>query len=119
MMNISIQGIKMSLTEAIKDAVYRKLESLEKFIQHPAHVSVELGKPSAHHKAGPDVFLTEITIDTNGQTYFVKSTHSDLYAALDLATSEMSEVIKQGKGKRQTLVRKGRMMIKNLIRKNL
>lgn len=117
MMNISIKGLRMPLTEAITQAVHRELQALDKLIHTKAFVHVELGKPSAHHKSGDDVFMTEITIDMKGQTYFVQVNHSDLYQAINKAVYDMSEIIKQEKGKRQTLLRKGRMMIKDLLKK--
>ncbi len=117
-MNISIKGVRMPLTEAIKDYATKKLEPLEKLMPHDAYVHVELGKPSAHHKAGPDVFLAEIALDTNGQTYFARVTESDLYAGIDRVTAEITETVKQGKGRRQTLMRRGRMMLKQLIQKD-
>ena len=116
MMNISIKGIRISLTDAITEAVYAKLATLDKLIPTQAFVQVELGKPSAHHKTGEDVFLAEITIDMKGHTYFVEVHHSDMYLALDRATYDIGEMIKQEKGKRQTLLRKGRMLVKQLLK---
>lgn len=116
MMNISIKGIRMSLTDAITDAVHNQLKTLEKLIPTRSFVHVELGKPSAHHKSGEDVFQAEITLDTKGQTYFVQIAHSDLYQALDRAVYDIGEMIKQEKGKKQTLLRKGRMLVKQLMK---
>ncbi len=91
MMNISIKGLRIPLTEAIKEYVSKKLEPLEKIMTHNAYVHVELGKPSAHHKTGPDAFMAEITIDTNGHVYFARARESDLYAAIDAVTAEIIE----------------------------
>lgn len=118
MMNISIKGLRIPLTEAIKEYVSKKLEPLEKIMTHNAYVHVELGKPSAHHKTGPDAFMAEITIDTNGHVYFARARESDLYAAIDAVTAEIIETVKQGKGKRHTLLRRGRMMLKQFIQKD-
>ncbi len=107
----------MELTEAIENYVDEKLLALEKFIHPNAHIAVEVGKPSKHHKKGDDVFQAEITVDSNGQTYFIQILDGELYSAIDRARDEMIELIKQGKGKRQTLLKKGRMMLKDLQRK--
>lgn len=116
-MNISIKGLRISLTEAITEAVHTKLSALDKLIHTKAFVHVELGKPSSHHKSGDDVFMAEITIDMKGQTYFVQVANADMYQALDRAVYDIGEMIKQEKGKRQTLLRKGRMLVKQLIKK--
>lgn len=117
MLHIQMKGLHMELTEAIENYVYDKLAVLEKFIHTNAHIAVEVGRPSKHHKKGENVFQAEITVDSNGQTYFIQITDSELYAAIDRARDEMLELIKQGKGKKQTLLKKGRMMLKELARK--
>lgn len=117
MMNINIKGLRISLTEAITEAVYTKLRTLNKLIQTKAFVHVELGKPSARHRSGDDLFMAEITVDMGGQTYFTQIMDIDMYQALDKAVYGISEMIKQGKGKRQTLLRKGHIIIKQLIKK--
>lgn len=117
MMNITLKGLHMPLTDALKQYSHDKLQSLEKFIHENAYVHLEIGKPSKHHKGGPDAFHAEITVDSNGHNYFVQVLESDLYVAIDRATSEMLEMIKQGRGKRHTLIRKGRVALKELLRK--
>ena len=117
MLNISIKGRRMPLTEAIAEAVHKKSASLEKLINTNAFVYIELGKPSAHHKGGADVFVTEVTVDVKGHTYYVHSAAEDLYLSLERAIADVGEMIKQGRGKRHTLVRRGRIAIKELLKK--
>lgn len=109
----------MPLTHAIKEYVESKVLTLEKVIHRSAFIHVEIGKPSAHHKSGEDVFHAELTIDTNGHTYFARVMHADLYQALDQVISIIGEMIKQDKGKKQTMLRKGRIAIKKLLKKGL
>lgn len=118
MMNISIKGIRMPLTEAIKEYTFKKLEPLAKIAPSASYVRVELGKPSAHHRGGPDAFLAEISVDAAGRTHFARVLESDLYAGIDRVAAEIVESVKQGKGKRQTLLRRGRNMLKQFIRKD-
>lgn len=119
MKNIVIKGIHMELTEAISQYVRGKVSILDKFVNEYAHVVVEVGRPSNHHKTGDDIYLAEITVDTDGQTYFVEVSDGDLYFSIDRACNEMLEIIKQGKGKRHTLLRKGQLMLKQLRRKGM
>ncbi len=117
MMNINIKGLRIELTDAIKDAVYTRVAPFEKFIKDEAYLYVQIGKRSAHHKAGEDEFVAEMTLDTHGHMYFIEITDADLYTAIENASQEIINKIKQGKGKRHTLVKKGRMMLKQLTRK--
>lgn len=117
MIHITIKGIHIELTDALKNYVQNKIGSLEKVLSKPTQAHVEIGKPSKRHKSGDDIFKAEVSLDTDGQTYFVEVTDADLYAAIDRAQNEMMELVKQGKGKKQTLLRKGRMMVKQLMKK--
>ncbi len=119
MMNITLKGLRMPLTDALTQYSNEKLGSLEKFIHEDAYVHLEIGKPSSHHKGGTDVFHAEINLDSNGHHYFVQVKESDLYVAIDRVVSEMLEMIKQGRGKRHTLLRKGRIAIKDIMRKGM
>lgn len=116
MQNINIKGIHIELTDALKQYVYSKLGSLEKFIPVNAHVRVEIGRPSAHHKSGDDIYMTEIEIDWNGQVYYIKTNDADQYAAIDRARDEIIEMIKSGKGKQQALWKRGRSVVKDMMK---
>lgn len=116
MLNITIKGLHIPLTEAITDAVHNQVRALEKNVHTSALVNVELGKSSRHHKSGDDLFVTEITLDVSGRTYFYTVAAADLYISLDQCVERIADMIKQGKGKRQTVMRKGRMLVKKLLR---
>lgn len=117
MNHIHLKTLNIELTDAIRDYVHEKLGSLEKIIHQNAYIAVEIGRPSHHHKKGEDVYMAEISIDSHGQTYFIQVTDADLYAAIDKARNEINELVKQGKGKKQTLLRKGRVAIKQLMKR--
>ena len=106
----------MELTDALESYVQDKMSHLKKFLPHDAHVSVEIGRPSIHHKTGTDVYQAEIEASTAKQTFFITITDADLYAAIDRARDEIVELIKQGKSKKTTMIRRGGMMMKDLMK---
>jgi ribosome hibernation promoting factor len=116
MKNLSIKGLHMELTDALESYVQDKMSSLKKFLPHDAHVMVEIGRPSIHHKTGTDIYQAEIEASTAKQTFFISITDADLYAAIDRARDEIVELIKQGKSKKTTMVRRGGMMMKDLMK---
>ena len=116
MNNMTLKGLRMELTDSIKNYTTDKLSHLEKFIPTGAHIAVEIGRPSSHHKSGPDVYQASIEIDSAGQTYYICITDADLYASIDRARDEIAEMIKQGRGKKQALWKQGRAMIKSAMR---
>ena len=116
MQNINIKGLHIEVTDALRQYVNAKLASLSKFIPHTAHVRVEIGRPSAHHKSGTDIYMAEIETDWAGQTYYISVTEADQYAAIDRARDEIVEMIKSGKGKKQALWKRGRTIMKDAMK---
>lgn len=116
MQNINIKGLHIEVTDALRQYVNSKLASLSKFIPHTAHVRVEIGRPSAHHKSGSDIYMAEIETDWNGQTYYIQVADADQYAAIDRARDEITEMIKAGRGKKQALWKRGQSMMKDAMK---
>lgn len=122
-MKINIKATNIELTPAISDYVTKKISMLEKYLpaqtgfeMNPdAVVKVEVGKTTQHHKSG-DVFRAEVHITGAGLDIYAASEQSDLYAAIDLVKDEIIHNALQGKGKKETLTRKGARMIKDMMR---
>ncbi|HRH31886.1 MAG TPA: ribosome-associated translation inhibitor RaiA [bacterium] len=85
-----IKGTNMELTEAIKQYVERKLESLVSICEKysPCDVVAEVGKTSPHHQKG-DVFYAELNMTIPGAVLRATSTKDDLYAAIDDVKDEL------------------------------
>ncbi len=116
-MRINEKGTNMQITLEIKDYLYKKLEHLEKFINPAEDVlcEVELGKVSQHHNKG-DVFMTEINLHIAGKNLRAVSEMDDLYASIDVAKDEMVRSLQSNKDKKVSLIRRGGVRLKNLIK---
>ena len=106
----------MPLTDELKKRVADGLAPLEKFLPDTARVYAEIGKTSNHHRSGDGVYQASVTLDTKGQMHFAKVAGSDAYKATDQACLDIVESVKQNRGRKQTLVRRGRMIIKRLTK---
>lgn len=97
-----IQGTNIELTEAIRNYVTEKVESIERFTKRfdPCDVAVEVGKTSEHHNKG-DVFFAEMNITVPGDVVRAHAERDDLYAAIDEAKDDV---------KRQLVDRKEKMV---------
>ncbi|MEI6842932.1 MAG: ribosome-associated translation inhibitor RaiA [bacterium] len=118
-MNIKIRTANFDLTPAIEDYIYKKLPSLEKFLNKDGNVlcEVEIGKTTSHHKSG-DIFKAEVNItESHGNQFYALAEESDLYAAIDVVRDEMERIIVAKKKKANTLFRRGASKIKNIIKK--
>jgi putative sigma-54 modulation protein len=117
-MKIKEQGKNMEITDKIKDYLYKKLEHLDKFLnQNDESIlcEVELGKTTRHHQTG-NIFRTEINLHIAGKNLRAVSEMDDLFASIDLAKDEMARQLEENKDKRISLLRRGGVKIKNLIK---
>ncbi len=110
-MNIIINGSHLSITDAIRDYVTKKLQALDTFVDDSSKVVADLGKTTNHHKSG-DIFRAEIHVHTHGQMLRVAKEAEDLYSAIDIAQGEMLDMLSNRKDKKQTLWKRGAQKIK-------
>lgn len=104
------------MTDALKQRAQSRLEPLAKLINENAHVYIEAGATSNHHKSFPSKFQASVTVDARKQMHYAKVLDADMNAALDRAIDDVIESVKHEKGRRQTLIRRGHMAIKRLTK---
>lgn len=98
-MKINITTKNITLDSPLQVFIEQKIDGLEKFIKKgPVSASVEIGKPSKHHKTGP-VFYAEVNLKVGGALLRGESTHKDLRTAIDEARDELHLQIKKLKEK--------------------
>ncbi len=117
-MNISYKTKDMEMTPAIQEYADKRLSALEKFVsRNDESVScvVELGKTTRHHKSG-DVFRAEVQLHIAGRDLYAVSEKDDLYAAIDEVKDEIVQQVTSYRDKSTTLVRKGALRIKNMMK---
>ncbi len=117
-MRLNIKGSNLELTDAIKESIRHKLDSVLKHIRHPEAdrtvVQVEVEKTTGQMKG--DIFRAEINLSTDGLNYRAESTSVDLYLSIDAAKEELVREIDKGKGRKETLFRRGARVIKEMLR---
>lgn len=116
MIHITLKGLHIQLTDAIKNYTHDKFSICEKFITGTGFLTIELRKTSDHHKIGEYVFMIEASLDAQRNRYSVSETGADLYGIIDSAKERLIEQVKQGKGKRHTLTRRGHMILKKIMK---
>lgn len=117
-MNIKIRSKNFELTPAIEEYINKKLSPLEKFLGSTEGVlcEVEIGKATEHHKSG-DIFRTEVNITRSGsKQFYAVSERSDLYASIDEVRDEVEREIVSSKTKKETILRRSAVKLKNLIK---
>ena len=108
-----------AMTPAIKDYIEKSMAHLNKFVNTSdmelPMCYVELGKTTNHHKNG-EFFKAEFTVHIGGKSLRAESQEEDLYAALDKVTEEMTEELKSFKGRKNSLLKRGGIKLKLLLR---
>ena len=92
----------LELTDAIRDYVHKRVESLGSVIDmtdDKVAVDVELAKTVADQSSG-DVYKVDMHVRAPGEDFFATETADDLYAAIDLVKDEVRRTIVSKHGKR-------------------
>lgn len=116
-MRKNIKGTNIDITPAIADYIDKRFGAFDRFVNNDpsALCDVEVGVTSRHHKSG-DIFKAEVNLRFSGQTFYAVSEKNDLYAAIDEVKDEVVRSITSHKDRSATLMRKGALKIKNIIK---
>lgn len=117
-MNKNIKATNIEITPAISDYLEKRLSAFDRFIpadDTSAMCQVEVGKTTKHHKSG-DFFKAEVNLRVSGKNFYAVSEKEDLYAAIDEVKDEIVYQMTSEKDKSMTLMRKGALRFKNIIK---
>ncbi len=81
-MTINITHRGFELTQAIKDYVEEKMQTLNKYMDRLHHMDVEVGLASGHHHKG-DIYACKVVLAFDGGTMRLEREEADLYKAID------------------------------------
>ncbi|HTM68138.1 MAG TPA: ribosome-associated translation inhibitor RaiA [Candidatus Binatia bacterium] len=102
-MNVSLKAKGITLTDAIRATIEKRLAALEKKVAKfgtSVNGEVEVGKTSKHHKKG-ELFRAEVHVRLPGKLVYAEALNQDLYAAIGAAVREASGQIASYKGLRK------------------
>ena len=117
-MRLNIKATGITLGDDIHEYLQKRLATLEKFInlEDPAVVTtVELGRSTKHHQSG-DIFYAEINIYRGKETWRAVAHEASLTAAIDAMRDEIAREATQSKGRKLSLMRRGGLAAKELLR---
>ncbi len=120
-MQINLQGKNIELTEAIKDYVSKRVTNLEKLLKGieerggEVKINFEVSKSTNHHKSG-EIFHTDCLIKIDGKEFYASFDAEDVYSAIDEIKETLFNDIQKNKDRRQTLVRRGAMSVKKMLK---
>ncbi len=99
-MRIDIKATNLELTDAIRDAVQKHMDEMDKITARFGDVvrgEVEVGKTSQHHAKG-DIFRAEVHVRLPGKAVYAEAVNEDLYVAINDAKKDAERQILDYKG---------------------
>ena len=85
-MQIETYGHDIEVTPALRDYVDSKLQRLERHVEQPFEVRVQLGLDKPNHKV-------EATVSLSGKTLHAVASAVDMYAAIDLLADKLDRLL--------------------------
>ncbi len=111
-MAINITGKNFELTEAIKLYVEKKTEPFFRHHKKMTSIDVEVDK-NTHHKKG-EIYHVRMNIQVPQHLIHVEATETDLYAAIDICSSDADRQLKKQKDKYMAQRREAQKTTRNL-----
>lgn len=101
-MQLRIKATNLELTQALKDYITEKFQSLDKYLGsiEANHCDVEVELTTHHHRKG-DIFRAEVNLDVPHELLRVEKTEEDLYKAIDKVKDHLVENLTRYKEKQR------------------
>lgn len=97
-MQLELQARHFELTDTVRDYVERKVERLDQKL--PGLKATRVDLDHGMRRSLGEVYTAQVTTWVDGSILRAEEMHSDLYAAIDLATEKMHRQIGRYRGKR-------------------
>ena len=113
---ISIKTTHFELTSKLETIIEQKFESLGKLmtIRGDERCDVELEKVAEQNSGR--VFRAEVNLFSGGKMFRAEATEEQMEQSIDRIRNELKHELQHAHGKRQSLFRRGRQAIKNMLR---
>lgn len=93
-MKYTIRGQKLEVTDAIMDYAISKIDKMEKYFENPDEVSVKVVFSIRGREQKVEITINSINFDLRSEV-----SHSDMYAAIDLAVDKLEQQMRKFKSK--------------------
>ena len=114
----SVKTTDLELTSNISRHIEKTMKSLDKFVKNMDAVvwaSIEIGRISRHHKSGK-IYRSEIQIHLPGKLMRSEAISSTIFQAINETRSDLQRELKQYRGKKISVQKRGFRKLKGKIR---
>jgi len=112
-MHYNIKGTNVDISDELRQYVEKKLAASEKFVHDAARMDIELEyRPNQDSKK----YRAECMVEVDGKVQRVEAQGDAMHEAIDIATGELARDLSQIKKKRQHVLRRSAMRVKEYLR---
>lgn len=113
---ISTKATNMTVTPELLALLDHKFLPLGKFIHEhdDAKCDIELERTAEHHSG--NIYRAEVNFFNDGKLYRAESTREQIEQAIDDVRDELRRELQRVRGKKHSLVQRGRRAIKEMLR---
>ena len=113
---IRTKGTGMTVTPKLEVLLEQKFSQLGKLIHthEDARCEIELERV-ADHKSGK-IFRAEVNLYSGGKLFRAEATEEQIEQAIDTVRNELKHELQHASGKRQSLFKRGKQAIKDMMR---
>lgn len=113
---INTKATNITVNEQMLELLEQKFAPLGKLIdiRGDERCDVELERFSDHNSG--KIYRAEINLFSGGRMYRAEATEEQIEHAIDVARNELKHELQHAYGKRQSLFKRGRQAIKNMLR---
>ncbi len=97
-MDYQVYSKNLDITDSLREYLDMKLAHVDKLSVSPIACRVDLSRDQ-HHRKG-EIFRVEINMNVPGRLLRIVEQHSDVRAAIDLATDKLVRQLQKFKGKK-------------------
>jgi putative sigma-54 modulation protein len=113
MIQITLNGKGIDLTDAIKDYVDKKIGGLEKFYEKIIRANVTVGLETNHHQKGK-IFIAECKLEVPGKDLYASKNEKTLYKAVDKIRDYLEGELKKHKVMRKEKDKKDKRTVREV-----
>ncbi len=116
---LNIKATGMDLTDAIRDYVESRVESLDKLlskVESDVLIEFEVAKTTNHHNNSEELFRAECRVTFSGKDFYIQKEEADLYVAIDAVKDKIFRDIRDDRDRSRNLFIRNARKIKKRIK---
>lgn len=114
--HINVKTTNFTMTPHLEKLIEQKFTPLGKFLNDRTESLCEIELEKVADQQSGKIYRTEVNLQTNGKLFRAEAIEEQIEQAIDSARDELKTELQHTHGKRQSLVRRGGQMLKDMMR---